>query len=130
MMRDAETHAEEDRRRREVIDARNQADSLVYSVEKTLADNRQKLQPGDVEKIEAAISALREATGKEDAAAIRKGIDDLQRAAHSMAETLYRGASAAGEQPGGQEQGAGGEGDGRSREGEVIDAEVVDDEKR
>ncbi|MFB3854248.1 MAG: molecular chaperone DnaK [Vicinamibacterales bacterium] len=131
MMREAEAHADEDRRRRELVDLRNQADGLIYSVEKTLADSRQKLASSDLERIEAAIGGLRQASGGEDAAALRKAIEDLQRAAHAMAETLYRQAGAGGQAAGA----AGGEtpaGAGRSagESGDVIDAEVVDDEKR
>jgi molecular chaperone DnaK len=132
MMREAEAHAEEDRKRRELTDARNQADGLIYQVEKTLAENKEKVPADAVSRIEAASAALKKAAEGEDEAAIRKAIDELQKASHAMAEALYKQAQsepAAGGPAGeGQAPGAGGGPGGAS--GDVIDAEVVDEDKK
>ena len=90
MVKDAEAHAAEDKTRRELIDARNQADSLAYSVEKTVNENRDRLPAADVSRIENAVTALREAAKGDDLAAIRRATDDLQKASHAMAEQLYK----------------------------------------
>jgi molecular chaperone DnaK len=131
MMRDAELHAEEDKKRRELVEARNQADGLAYSVEKTLKENSEKVPAADATRIQSSIEALRRATGGEDVETIRKAMDDLQRSSHAMAEALYRqaqagpsgapGAGPTGGAPGGEAPGGG---------GDVIDAEVVDDGKK
>ena len=90
MVRDAEAHAADDKAKREVIDARNQADSLAWSVEKTLNENREKVPVGEISKIEAAIAKVREAIKGDDAAAIATATDELQKASHAMAEALYK----------------------------------------
>src|SRR2546427_990546 len=90
MVKDAQSHAAEDEKRREVIDARNQADSLAYSVEKTITENREKLSSQDVARIEASIAEVRQAAHAENLAAIKKAIDELQRASHAIAEQLYK----------------------------------------
>ncbi len=114
MVKDAQAHEAEDKGRRELIDARNQADALSYSVEKTVNENRDRLPAGDVSRIEAAIASLREAAGKDDLDAIRRGSEELQKAAHAMAEQLYR---AQGSGPGAQEPAKD-----DVRDGEVVDA--------
>ena len=124
LVREAEVHTEEDKRRRELIDARNQADSLAYQVEKVLNENRDKLPGDDVRPIEAAIGTLRETAKGEDLDAIRRGIDELQRASHSIAENLYRqsqGQPGAGAQAGGQRADQGG-----VKEGEVVEGEYTE----
>jgi molecular chaperone DnaK len=136
MMREAESHADEDKRRREVVDARNQADGLIYQIEKTLNENRARLSADDIGPVNSAISSLRQTMQGDDLAAIRNGIDELQRASHKMAEALYRqsGAQAgtAGPQASGPEAGAqpGGHATGSGGQGDVIDAEVVDEGKK
>jgi molecular chaperone DnaK len=133
MMREAEAHAEEDKARRELVDVRNQADGLTYSVEKTLAENRDKLGAADIGKIEEALGGLKKAMQGEDPAAIRKAMDELQTASHAMADVLYKQAQAA--QPpsgagGPSGQASAGPGPGAPPgSGDVIDAEVVDDKK-
>jgi molecular chaperone DnaK len=89
MVKDAEAHAAEDQGRRELIDARNQADSLAYQVEKTVGDNRDRLPASDVGRIETAIGAVREAVKGDNLEAIRRATDELQKASHAMAEQLY-----------------------------------------
>jgi molecular chaperone DnaK len=117
MVRDAEAHAAEDRTRRELIDARNQADALAYSVEKTVNENRDRVPAADVEQIERAVSALRDAAKADDLGAIQRASDALQKASHAMAEQLYKqsqanAAHAAASQAKGDDV----------KEGEVIDA--------
>jgi molecular chaperone DnaK len=137
MMREAETHADEDKKRRELTDARNQADGLIYQIEKTLNENRAKVPASDASRIESSIAALKKAAEGEDLDAIRRGVDDLQKASHAMAEALYKQAQpgpdagagpAAGSEAGqGPAEGRGATGSGS---GDVIDAEVVDEEKK
>jgi molecular chaperone DnaK len=90
MVKDAEGHAAEDKARRELVDARNQADSLAYSVAKTVAENRDRLPAVDVERVEAAIGAVREAVKGDNLEAIRGASGDLQKASHAVAELLYK----------------------------------------
>ncbi|HZJ34242.1 MAG TPA: molecular chaperone DnaK [Vicinamibacterales bacterium] len=90
MVKDAEAHAADDKSRREVIDARNQADSLAYSVEKTISENRDRLPATDVSRVESAIAAVREAVKGENLESIRTASDDLQKVSHAVAEQLYK----------------------------------------
>jgi molecular chaperone DnaK len=90
MVKEAQSHASEDQVRRDLIDARNQADSLAYQVEKTVSDNRGKIAVGDLSKVEAAIAEVRKVGPGDDLAAIRKATDQLQHASHAMAEQLYK----------------------------------------
>jgi molecular chaperone DnaK len=125
LVKEAESHSEEDKRRRELVDARNQADSLAYQVEKTVNENRDKLAAADASRIESAINSLREAAKGEDVETIRKGIEELQRASHGMAETLYQQShpEADGPQRGGGQ--AGGD-QGGVKEGEVVEGEYTE----
>jgi molecular chaperone DnaK len=90
MVKDAQAHAAEDQSRRELIDARNQADSLAYSVEKTVNESRDRMPAGDVSRVEDAIKAVRDALAGDSLDAIRRASDALQKASHAMAEQLYR----------------------------------------
>jgi molecular chaperone DnaK len=94
MVRDAERNAAEDRHRREVVDARNQADGLVYNLEKLIRENRDRLSPGDVSAVEAAISQAKQAMEAGEIERIRSAIDMLNSASHQMAQSLYGQASA------------------------------------
>ena len=120
MVKDAAVHEAEDKQRREVIDARNQADALAYQAEKTVNENREKLPVGDLSRVEAAIAATRTATQGEDLAAIKAATDDLQRATHALAESLYKAQSG---QPGAGQAGAP---NADVKEGEVVDAEYAE----
>jgi molecular chaperone DnaK len=113
MVKDAEAHAAEDKSRRELIDARNQADSLAYSVEKTVNEHRDRLPGTDVSRIESAVSAVREAVKGENVDAIRRTTDELQKASHTMAEQLYKSQSAGPKQAESKDD---------VMEGEVVDA--------
>jgi len=119
MVKEAQSHASEDQARRDLIDARNQADSLAYQVEKTVNDNRQKIAVGELSTIEAAISELRTLMQGEDRTAITKATEALQRASHAMAEQLYKQAPqqpASGPAPGGP----------NVKDAEVVDAEYAE----
>src|SRR5687768_8953508 len=120
MVADAESHAAEDKARRELIDARNQADALAYSVERTLNEHRGKMSPEDARRVENAISDVREALKGEDLGAIKRMTDALQQTSHSLAEQMYKQhAPHAG-------AGAPPQGGPNVKDGEVVDAEVVD----
>ncbi|MBL8137275.1 MAG: molecular chaperone DnaK [Acidobacteria bacterium] len=120
MVKDAESHASDDKAKRELIDQRNQLDSLVYSVEKTLTESKDKLPAGEVEKVTTALDAAKKATQGDDVAAITAAAADLQKASHQMAETLYKATQAAG---GGEPGAPGADGGAKPAEGEVVDAE-------
>jgi molecular chaperone DnaK len=120
MVKDAQSHATDDQARRELIDARNQADSLVYQVERTLQENRGKLSAGNVGKVEAAIADVKKAVQSDDAAAIKRAVDLLQQASHAMAEALYKDTQS------GQPSGASSSQDSTVKDGEVIDAEYAE----
>jgi molecular chaperone DnaK len=83
-VKDAQSHAADDQARRELIDARNHADSLAYQVEKTVNENREKVPVGDLSRIEAAIAEARKAAQGEDLTALKRATDDLQHASHAM----------------------------------------------
>jgi molecular chaperone DnaK len=119
LVKEAQSHASEDEARRDLIDARNQADSLAYQVEKTVSENREKVPVGELSKVDAAIAEVRKVGQGDDLAAIRKAIDGLQRASHAMAEHLYKTAPDAQRAPGAQDAPQG---------SNVKDAEVVDGE--
>ena len=123
MVRDAEAHAADDKAKREVIDARNQADSLAWSVEKTLNENREKVPVGEIATIEAAIAKVREAVTGDDASAITRASDELQKVSHAMAEALYKAQAGGAQQPGQQAGSATGS---TPTEGEVVDAEFAE----
>jgi molecular chaperone DnaK len=120
MVKDAEAHASDDKAKRELIDARNQLDSLVYQVEKTLTESKDKLPAGEVEKVQASLEAAKKATQGDDLAAIQSALADLQKASHAMAEVLYK----ATQTPGGTAGGDGAQdGAGKPADGDVVDAE-------
>ncbi len=134
MARDAESHSAEDKNRKDEIDARNRADSMIYQVEKMLKDHRDKIGDADAKNVEEALAAARktmESGGVED---INKAIDNLTQASHKLAEAMYKSSSSAGPQSGGPTPGADGNGpagDGAKPKDDVVDAEFVDvDEKK
>jgi molecular chaperone DnaK len=136
MMREAESHAEEDRKRKEEIETRNHADQAVYQAEKLVRDSGDKLSPADKGPIESAIEDLKKAIEKNDAAEMKRGMEALNTAQHRAAEAMYKNASTAGAggAGGGQTAGAGPTGahtnERGSANGDVIDAEVVEEEKK
>ena len=127
MVRDAESHAADDKQKREIIEARNHADSLIYATEKSLKEFGDKIDGGEKKKIEDGIAALKKTMEGNDAAAIKSASDELTQASHKLAEAVYAKAQSSGaEQPGDApgEESAGGE--------KVVEAEfeeVKDDKK-
>jgi molecular chaperone DnaK len=131
MVKDAQSHSEEDRKRREEIEAKNRLDSLVYSSEKTFNENRGKLDPADASNFEAALADARRALETGGTQALNDAAERLQQASHKLAEAVYRGASQT--TASGAETGAGPSGTssgGAGKEDEVIDTEYVDTEKK
>ncbi len=94
MKKDAEAHAEEDRKRRETVDLKNQAESMAYDIEKMLKEQGEKIPAGDRSNIESAISNLREVLKGDDAAAIRRAVENLEKSSHKVAEAMYKAAGA------------------------------------
>lgn len=138
MKKDADIHADEDKKRREEIETRNQADNAVYRSEKMLKENGEKISGDAKSKIEKATNDVKEALKGSDAAAIQSAADKLNEAWSSVSEELYKQAGAqqgaAGGRPGGPEAGgtstgSTGERAGSKDEGPIIDAEVVDEKK-
>ncbi len=129
MTQDAEAHAEDDKKRREVVDLKNQADQLVYSTEKTMKEHGEKVSGETRGKIESAVNNLKEVVKGEDAAAIRKAIDNLNDATQELGKALYeeaaqRQAASAQQAREAQPQTPPGESEVRRKGGEdVIDAE-------
>jgi molecular chaperone DnaK len=139
MTREAESHADEDRRRKEEIEVKNRADAMVYSTEKLLKEHRDKVSETDARNIETAIEDAKKAIQGNDTSEITAAVDRLTQASHKLAEAMYKqaqpgssGGPAAG--PGTQAQGeSSAAGGGQSKpqgEGEVIDAEVVDSDDK
>jgi molecular chaperone DnaK len=123
MVSDAETHAEEDRRARELAEARNNGENAAYQAERQLKELGDTVDASAKEQIEAAVKAVREVLESEDAAVIRERTDALNTAFHSVSEALYERAAAAGA----QENGAAAADNGASSDEDVVDAEVVDE---
>ncbi|HVB29824.1 MAG TPA: molecular chaperone DnaK, partial [Terriglobia bacterium] len=139
MNKDAEIHAEEDRRYKEEVEVKNRADSLVYSVEKTLKENREKISEEDAKNIEAAVEEAKKALQEGKIEAINPAVERLTTASHKLAEAMYKqqsgpaAAPPAGEAGSEQAGAAGGDSEEKAQGGgEVIDAEVVegDDKKK
>jgi molecular chaperone DnaK len=96
MQRDAEAHATEDKRKRDLAEARNAADQRIYQLEKLMDENKDKLTDSDKSAVRSAIEKVNEAKKGDDPAAINRAIEDLQRASQAMAEHLYASGAAAG----------------------------------
>jgi molecular chaperone DnaK len=128
MMKEAESHAEEDRKRKEEIETRNKADQAVYAAERLVKDNGDKIPAAEKQAIEAAADELRTAISANDAAAMTKAMETLNAAQHRAAEAMYKQAGPVpGADPGaGPSEGAPG-GESKSGSDGVIDAEVVDE---
>ena len=122
MVRDAELNAEEDRKLRELVDARNQLDGLVHQVKKSLAEHGEKIGADEKSKVEAALKDAEEAIKSGDRDAIEARTEALTKASHKLAEQMYaqQQAAAGAAAPGGGEQPAGGA---KADEGDVVDAE-------
>ena len=133
MMRDAESHAEEDQQARDRIEAHNKLDGMIYSTERTLADHKDKIDASTVTEIESALADAKGKLDSTDTKEINDAYDRLVKSSHKLAEVMYQQASQSGGQPG-SGQGASGAAAGSSAGGDdnVIDADFVDvdDKKR
>ncbi|MBN0972340.1 MULTISPECIES: molecular chaperone DnaK [Gordonia] len=118
MIKDAEAHADEDRKRREEAETRNQAESLVHQTEKFLKENEDKVPAELKEKVEAAVAGAQEALKGNDTAAIKSAIEKLSEESQALGQAIY--ANAAAESPNGESAAA-------DTDPDVVDAEVVDD---
>ncbi len=128
MVKDASAHADEDRKRREEIEAKNRLDSLIYSTEKSFSENKSKLDPGEISNFESALTDAKKALESGGTENLNRAAEVLQQTAHKLAEAMYRGAASqgpsAGPPPDTSEPG------GQGKEDEVIDTEYVDTEKK
>ena len=119
MMKDAEAHAEEDRQRREEAEIRNNADTLVFQTERLLAEQGEKVEAGEREKIESALKALKDSLAGADIEAVKAAHEALVGASQEFAQRLYAATSASGGPAGGQQA---------PSDDEVADAEIVDED--
>ncbi len=132
MAKDAESHSADDRKAKDQIEARNRADSMIYNIEKTLQENRDKVSGEDAQKIEAAIEDTKKAMTENDADKLNAATDKLTEASHKLAEAMYKSSSSQTPPTGG----AGTEGNhngtqGQAKKDDVMDAEFVDvDDKK
>jgi len=126
MARDAESHAADDRKSKEQIEARNRADAMVYNVEKTLKEHRDKVGDADAKNIEAAVEAVKKAINENDADKLNAATDKLTQASHKLAEAMYKASSSTPPPP----QGGAAPEPEKPKE-DVVDAEFVDvDDKK
>jgi molecular chaperone DnaK len=137
MTKEGELHADEDKRRKEEVEVKNKADSMIYSVEKLLKENREKISEGDAKNIEAALEEAKKTIQEGDSGKINAAVEKLTTASHKLAEAMYKQAASAkasadaGGAPGAQQGPADSGAEGKAKgEGEVIDAEVVDPDER
>ena len=130
MMKDASTHAEEDKSRREEIETRNRADQAAHAAGKMLEDMGAKLTADDKSAVESAIEALKTAMAANDTAGMNSAMEQLTQAQHKAAEALYKQTGAEGPGSADGPESATGEEGSPGPEGDVIDAEVVDEEKK
>ncbi|MBT8363989.1 MAG: molecular chaperone DnaK [Deltaproteobacteria bacterium] len=132
LVKDAEMHAEDDKKKRQLVEARNQADALIYSTEKSIKELGDKVDSETKSKVEEATAALKTAIEGEDTEAIKRLSEELTNASHKLAEAMYQQASAAGQQPGAGPESAQQAG-GAAPEEDVVDAdfeEVKEDDKK
>jgi len=127
MVREAEEHAAEDKRRREAAETRNQAETLAYSIEKLIKENEDKLPAEVKDSVQADVDAVKTALAGEDDEAVKTAYDKLTQSQSQLGEAIYQAAQAEGQpaDPSATDPGAG---DVPNPEEDVIDAEVVDDE--
>ncbi|MGA7143877.1 MAG: molecular chaperone DnaK [Desulfobacterales bacterium] len=134
LIKDAELHAEDDKKKKDLVDARNHADTLIYSTEKSVKDLGDKIDADTKSKVEAAIEPLKKAMEGDDAEEIRRLSEELTQASHKLAEAMYQQASQKGDQEHAQAGASGNQEAGSSAADEdVVDAdfeEVKEDDKK
>jgi molecular chaperone DnaK len=128
MVKDAEAHAEEDHKARELVDARNQCDAMVHSIKKALAEHGDKMEADERAKIEAAIKEAEEVLKDGDKAAIEARTEALAKASQKLGEKIYGDAQGAAGTGGAAGAGAaaGGSGEAKKDDGDVVDAEFTE----
>ncbi|MGD2098270.1 MAG: molecular chaperone DnaK [Desulfobacterales bacterium] len=132
LIKDAEVHAEEDKSKRELVEARNSADALIYSTEKSISELGDKVDSETRTNVESAIAELRKAMEGEDAAEIKRVSDELTKASHKLAEAMYQQASQ-NEQQAGTDAGGQATGETGAADEDVVDAdfeEVKEEDKK
>ena len=125
MVKEAQAHAEGDKEKKEEIEAHNRADGLIYSTEKTLRENREKVPASEASEVEKAIEEARKALAEGPKEDIERAAEALTAASHKLAEILYKSAAEAPPPAAGEAEAKGEE----PEVGDVIDAEVVDEDK-
>jgi molecular chaperone DnaK len=136
MVKDADAHSAEDKKRREIIDVKNQADQMVYNLEKLLRENKEKIPADEASKVQTEIDNTKKAAEGEDAEAIKQAMEKLSQVSHKLTEMMYQEATQqqqAQQQAGGPQEAAGEQAQSQEQEAaeeEVIDAEVVDEDKK
>jgi molecular chaperone DnaK len=128
LVKEAQSHASEDQARRDLIEARNHADTLAYQVEKTVNENRDKLPVGELSRADAAIAAVRHLAQSDDLAALKRATDQLTTASHAIAEQLYKAGAPGSQAAAGSARPDGAHGS-NVKDGEVVDAEYADTSK-
>ncbi|NLD27445.1 MAG: molecular chaperone DnaK [Myxococcales bacterium] len=124
LVKDAKSHEADDKKRREEIELRNQADAMVYNTEKMLKENKEKIPADDVKKIEEACEACKKAVEEKDSAKIKATMETLTQASHKMAEAMYKAASDKSQPEGGPQQGQAQSGaEEKKKDDDVVDAE-------
>ena len=129
MMREAETHADEDKQARDRVEAHNKLDGMIYSTEKTLSENREKVEASVATEIETALADAKGKLNTQDAAEINAAYDHLVKTSHKLAEVMYKQAAAQGT-PGGDGDAHGAGASAAPGGDDVIDAEYVDVDKK
>ena len=127
MVRDAASHAEEDRGRKEEVEAKNRLDSLVYASEKSFNENKSKLDASEIGSFESVLQEAKKAIEQGGTESLNRAAERLQQASHKLAEVMYKGAS---EKPSGSPGASEPSGSAAPKEDEVIDTEYVDAEKK
>ena len=122
LVKDAELHADDDRRKKDLVDARNAADGLIYNTDKTLAEHGNKIDPGTRAQVERAVEDLKRAAAGENVDEIKRLTETLTHASHALAQSMYQQAGPATGQPG-TSGNAGPSGASASGSDEVVDAE-------
>jgi len=126
MKKESEIHAQEDKKKMELIEARNRLDTIIYTSEKSLKEGEGKISSAEKEKVEAAIKKAKEELKSDDAKKMNKAVEELTQASHKLAEELYKKASQQSAAQGAKQQP-----EAKSNKKEkVVDAEVVDEEKK
>ncbi|GGI03327.1 molecular chaperone DnaK [Egicoccus halophilus] len=127
MIKDAEAHADEDRKRKEAAELRNQADTLAYQTDKTLKEHGDKLDAPTKADIEQALTELREALKGDDADTIKTKMEALASKSQQLAQAIYQANADEGAPTGDADAGAGAGGEASTSDDDVIDAEVIDE---